>query len=152
MIALIFILLLFIYDNYQPQCTGCHMEGWSRSYSYRFWGETCGALLCQRIFLGFWHLCKQANDDYKNTHILAEVQTTSISTGVVARDNHLRSPDFFNVEVFPLMTFKSTKIKMEKTRKGKIYGDLTLHGVTQRIELEVLLIGKRKSPVSKKTQ
>lgn len=34
-------------------------------------------------------------------HILAEVQTTSISTGVVARDNHLRSPDFFNVEVFP---------------------------------------------------
>lgn len=39
---------------------------------------------------------------------------------------------------------------MEKTRKGKIYGDLTLHGVTQRIELEVLLIGKRKSPVSKK--
>ena len=87
-----------------------------------------------------------------NTHILAEVQTTSISTGVVARDNHLRSPDFFNVEVFPLMTFKSTKIKMEKTRKGKIYGDLTLHGVTQRIELEVLLIGKRKSPVSKKTQ
>lgn len=95
---------------------------------------------------------RQANDDYKNTHILAEVQTTSISTGVVARDNHLRSPDFFNVEVFPLMTFKSTKIKMEKTRKGKIYGDLTLHGVTQRIELEVLLIGKRKSPVSKKTQ
>ena len=92
---------------------------------------------------------RQANDD---THILAEVQTTSISTGVVARDNHLRSPDFFNVEVFPLMTFKSTKIKMEKTRKGKIYGDLTLHGVTQRIELEVLLIGKRKSPVSKKTQ
>ena len=61
---------------------------------------------------------RQANDDYKNTHILAEVQTTSISTGVVARDNHLRSPDFFNVEVFPLMTFKSTKIKMEKTRKG----------------------------------
>lgn len=86
---------------------------------------------------------RQAKDDYKDTH-------TSISTGVVARDTHLRSPDFFNVEVFPLMTFKSTKIKMEKTRKGKIYGDLTLHGVTQRIELEVLLIGKRKSPVSKK--
>ena len=57
---------------------------------------------------------RQAKDDYKDTHILAEVQTTSISTGVVARDNHLRSPDFFNVEVFPLMTFKSTKIKMEK--------------------------------------
>lgn len=93
---------------------------------------------------------RQAKDDYKDTHILAEVQTTSISTGVVARDTHLRSPDFFNVEVFPLMTFKSTKIKMEKTRKGKIYGDLTLHGVTQRIELEVLLIGKRKSLVSKK--
>ena len=37
-----------------------------------------------------------------------------------------------------------------KNRKGKIYGDLTLHGVTQRIELEVLLIGKRKSLVSKK--
>ena len=120
MIALIFILLLFIY-----------VSGY---------------------FSDFDISVRQANDDYKNTHILAEVQTTSISTGVVARDNHLRSPDFFNVEVFPLMTFKSTKIKMEKTRKGKIYGDLTLHGVTQRIELEVLLIGKRKSPVSKKTQ
>lgn len=58
---------------------------------------------------------RQAKDDYKDTHILAEVQTTSISTGVVARDTHLRSPDFFNVEVFPLMTFKSTKIKMEQS-------------------------------------
>ena len=38
---------------------------------------------------------RQAKDDYKDTHILAEVQTTSISTGVVARDTHLRSPDFF---------------------------------------------------------
>lgn len=56
---------------------------------------------------------RQANDDYKNTHILAEVQTTSISTGVVARDNHLRSPDFFNVEVFPLMTFLNTLLQKQ---------------------------------------
>lgn len=44
---------------------------------------------------------RQAKDDYKDTHILAEVQTTSISTGVVARDTHLRSPDFLMWRSFP---------------------------------------------------
>ena len=79
---------------------------------------------------------RQANDDYKNTHILAEVQTTSISTGVVARDNHLRSPDFFNVEVFPLMTFKSTRKNIWRPYTSRGYPKDRAGSTTDREEEE----------------
>jgi polyisoprenoid-binding protein YceI len=68
----------------------------------------------------------------------AKVQ--SIDTGVEGRDNHLRSADFFEVEKYPEMTFKSTSV----ARKGKAYiliGDLTLKGVTKQISLPFTITG-----------
>jgi len=64
------------------------------------------------------------------------IDATSIDTRDEKRDAHLRSPDFFDVEKFPNLTFKSTSVK--KTDDGfAATGDLTIHGVTKSVTLEV---------------
>ncbi len=70
--------------------------------------------------------------DVTKSSVAFTAKVTSVDTGVQGRDNHLRSPDFFEVEKFPEMTFKSTKV--EKKGKGWIVtGDFTLKGVTKSI-------------------
>ncbi len=67
-------------------------------------------------------------------------KATSIDTGVVPRDNHLRGPDFFDVDKFPDVIFKSTKVE----KKGKdlyITGDLTMKGVKKSISFEFDVTG-----------
>jgi len=72
-----------------------------------------------------------AKDISKST-VEFTAKATSIDTGVAARDNHLRTKDFFEVETYPDITFKSTKI--EKKGKGwKMTGDFTMKGVTNRL-------------------
>jgi len=69
----------------------------------------------------------------------------SIDTGIAGRDKHLRTADFFEVEKYPEMTFKSTRVE----RKGKTYvlhGDLTLKGVTKPVALPFQLTGAIKDP------
>jgi polyisoprenoid-binding protein YceI len=72
------------------------------------------------------------------------VQTASVSTGdndkgsrSRSRDEHLRSPDFFNVAEFPTMTFKSTKVVWKGDRPGTVEGNLTLLGVTKPVTLNI---------------
>ncbi len=69
----------------------------------------------------------------------------SIDTGVAGRDKHLRTADFFEVEKYPDMTFKSTRVE----RKGKswvLHGDLTLKGVTKPVAIPFQLTGAIKDP------
>lgn len=71
-------------------------------------------------------------------------KVTSVDTGVAPRDNHLRTADFFDVEKFPDMTFKSTKV--EKKGNGLVLtGDLTMHGVTKSISFPFNVAGFLKS-------
>jgi polyisoprenoid-binding protein YceI len=66
----------------------------------------------------------------------ATIEAVSIDTRNEKRDEHLRSPDFLDVAKFPTITFKSTKV--EKAGDGwKLTGDLTLHGVTKSVVLDV---------------
>jgi polyisoprenoid-binding protein YceI len=67
-------------------------------------------------------------------------KATSVDTGVGGRDNHLRSPDFFEVEKFPELTFKSTKVE-KKGRGWVVTGDFTLKGVTKSISLPFNVAG-----------
>jgi polyisoprenoid-binding protein YceI len=65
---------------------------------------------------------------------------TSVDTGVAARDNHLRTADFFEVEKYPEMSFKSTSV----TKKGKVWtlnGDLTMKGVTKSVSFPFNIVG-----------
>jgi polyisoprenoid-binding protein YceI len=75
--------------------------------------------------------------DASKSSITASVDTTTINTNQAKRDAHLKSPDFFDVEKFPAMTFKSTGVKANGKEKFKVTGDLTLHGVTKPITLDV---------------
>jgi polyisoprenoid-binding protein YceI len=66
---------------------------------------------------------------------------SSISTDNERRDNHLKSPDFFDAAKFPTLTFKSTSFKKVEGKKYKIAGDLTMHGVTKPVTLDATMTG-----------
>jgi polyisoprenoid-binding protein YceI len=67
----------------------------------------------------------------------ATIDASSINTRNQKRDDHLKSPDFFDVAKYPTMTFKSKKIESAGEGKFKVTGDLTLHGVTKEVVLNV---------------
>jgi polyisoprenoid-binding protein YceI len=71
------------------------------------------------------------------TTINVTIQAASIDTGVEKRDDHLRSPDFFDVKKFPTLVFKSTKVKNINSDSMQIIGDLTIHGTTKEVVLDV---------------
>lgn len=75
-----------------------------------------------------------------------EIDPASIDTRVEARDNHLRNPDFFDVEKCPKMTFKSTKAEATGATSGKLYGDLLMHCVTKPVVLDLDIAGEAKDP------
>ena len=75
--------------------------------------------------------------DPTSAQIDATIDTTSIDTRVERRDADLKSPNFLDVEKFPTITFKSTKVEAAGPNKWKVTGDLTLHGVTRPVVLEV---------------
>jgi polyisoprenoid-binding protein YceI len=72
-----------------------------------------------------------------NAVIEATIDATSIDTKDSKRDAHLRNPDFLDAAKYPTITFKSTKIEPAGTGKFKVTGDLTLHGVTKPVVLDV---------------
>ena len=74
----------------------------------------------------------------------------SIDTRVEARNNHLKSADFFDAEKYPAMHFKSTSIKNAGKNKYKLTGDLTLHGVTKTVTMNLEYRGTIENPMSKK--
>ncbi len=73
------------------------------------------------------------------------IKTASIDTRTEMRDNHLRSPDFLDAEQYPTITFQSTKIDGAKDHFA-ITGDLTIHGVTRPVTLDVSYEGAGKDP------
>ena len=81
-----------------------------------------------------------------NSSAYVEIDVASINTKDEKRDAHLRSPDFFDVEHYPTITFKSTRIDVESSDHGKIYGDLTIRGVTRQVVLDTEYAGTAKSP------
>ena len=78
-------------------------------------------------------------DDRDITKSKVEVtfDTTSVNTGVAKRDDHLRSPEFFDVAKYPTMTFVSRTVKRTGNGKLLVTGDLNLHGVTKEVVLDV---------------
>ena len=75
-----------------------------------------------------------------------EIKTASVDTANEKRDGHLKSADFFDSEKFPTMTFESKKAHSKGDKKFTVDGDLTLHGVTKPVTLEVEYTGTQKDP------
>ena len=87
--------------------------------------------------------------DVGKSGVEATIDVNTVSTGVDGRDKHLKSPDFFDTAKFPTMTFKSTGV----VKSGDHYdvnGDLTLHGVTKRVVLQLETPGNAQTGMDKK--
>lgn len=83
----------------------------------------------------------------KSWKAVVELDPASIDTHVDARDKHLRSKDFFDVERCPKMTFKSTKVEVgEDGKAGKLYGELTMRCVTKPVVLGFEVGGEAADP------
>lgn len=82
----------------------------------------------------------------EGSRVDAEIDAATIDTGVPDRDNHLRSPDFFDVARFPTLTFRSVRIEADGADSGKLQGDVTIHGVTHSITLGVSYLGEIRDP------
>lgn len=75
-----------------------------------------------------------------------EIDGASVDTGVTDRDNHLRSGDFFDVERFPKLLFRSTRVEHVKGDRYRVIGDLTIRDVTREVTLDVEYNGVAKDP------
>jgi polyisoprenoid-binding protein YceI len=75
--------------------------------------------------------------DPNSVQINAVIDANSINTRVAKRDAHLKSPAFLDVDKYPTITFKSTKAESDGPGKWKVTGDLTMHGVTKPVVIEV---------------
>jgi|SRR5690606_6061114 len=85
-------------------------------------------------------------EDFTNANFSVTIDTNSISTNNEDRDTHLKSPDFFEAEKFPEITFKSTSLKKVDDDEFKLIGDLTIKGTTKKIELDTEFGGFMKDP------
>ncbi|HYE57576.1 MAG TPA: YceI family protein [Rhodothermales bacterium] len=76
----------------------------------------------------------------------ATIQAESITTNEPKRDAHLRSADFFEVETYPTLTFKSTEVKNVSDDAFTLVGTFTMHGVTKTVELQGEFLGTTQDP------
>lgn len=83
----------------------------------------------------------QGKEDFSGSTIEAKIKTASVTTENETRDKHLRSDDFFNVEKYPEIQFKSTSFEKTGDRAYKITGDLTIRDVTKNVTLEAKYLG-----------
>jgi len=100
-------------------------------------------------FMDFAITINNDEKDITKSTVSVVIKATSINTGIEGRDRHLRTADFFDVEKFPEITFKSEHIE----KKGKQYiahGPLTMHGVTKPIALPFTVTGTFKNPTNNK--
>ncbi len=90
-----------------------------------------------------------AKDDFSDATFEVSAEINSINTESEKRDGHLKGADFFDAAQFAKLTFKSKSVKADGANKLIINGDLTLHGVTNPVELHAM-IRKGTNPMSKK--
>ena len=80
----------------------------------------------------------EADDaDLARAKVNVTIDTASIDTNIAKRDEHLRSPDFFDVAKYPAMTFVSRQVILDGGRVDKVIGDLTIRGTTREVTLAV---------------
>jgi polyisoprenoid-binding protein YceI len=91
-----------------------------------------------------------AKEDFSDAVVELTADVNSISTDNERRDNHLKSPDFFDAAKYPSLVFKSTSFEKVGDKVFKVKGPLTLHGVTKDVELEVTHRATIEHPKNKK--
>jgi polyisoprenoid-binding protein YceI len=88
----------------------------------------------------------ELSEDLSSAKAYGRVKAASIDTSEPQRDEHLRSPDFFDAEQYPELTFKSTRIEPVDEGSYRIIGELTMHGITHELVLDAVIDGTETDP------
>lgn len=91
-----------------------------------------------------------SKSDFSDAVIELKAKAASIYTRVEMRDDHLRSADFFDVEKYPEIYFKSTSIKPLNKNNYRVEGNLTMHGITKPVTMNLEYRGTIENPMNKK--
>ena len=102
------------------------------------------------LFRNFNVTITATNPDFSDAVFELSADVSSINTEVEMRDNDLRSANFFDAARYPAIIFKSSSIKADGTNKYKLTGNLTMHGVTKPVTMDLWYRGTKENPNSKK--
>lgn len=102
------------------------------------------------MFTDFDVKINSVKPDFSDAAVEFTARVNSLNTRVEARDNHLKSADFFDAQKYPTLYFKSTSVKAAGQNKYKLAGDLTLHGVTKSIAVDMEYRGTVENAMNKK--
>jgi polyisoprenoid-binding protein YceI len=86
-------------------------------------------------------------EDPERSHVEVDITVASLNTGNADRDAHLRSPDFFDADRYPTITFRSTEVRARSEDAWEVVGDLTVRGTTRAVTLQVDFDGANVSPM-----
>lgn len=100
-------------------------------------------------FNDFDAIVTSSKPDFSDASFELNANVASIDTRVEARNNHLKSPDFFDAAKFPTIHFKSSSLTPAGKDKFKLTGNLTIHGITKEVQLDLLFRGITENPMSK---
>jgi polyisoprenoid-binding protein YceI len=129
-------------------------QSWKLDKAHAKLGFTVTHLLVSDVegkFKNFDVNVTSAKDDFTDAVITLSADINSINTDNDSRDNDLKSEKFFDAKQFPTLSFSSTSIKKADTKNYKLYGNLTMHGVTKPAVLDVILNGIIQNPMNKKS-
>ncbi|MEO6229818.1 MAG: YceI family protein [Ferruginibacter sp.] len=101
------------------------------------------------LFKNFDVTITTSKPDFSDAVFELSADAASINTEVEMRDNDLKSASFFDVATYPKITFKSTSIQPNGQNKYKLTGNLTMHGVTKPVTLDLLYRGTTENPMNK---
>lgn len=125
---------------------------WSIDKDHAKLGFTISHLMVSDVegwFKTFEATVTTSGKDFADALVVMSADVNSINTESEARDKHLKSPDFFDVAKYPLITFKSKSFTKVNATNYKVIGDLMMHGITKTVELEAICkLGT--NPMSKK--
>jgi polyisoprenoid-binding protein YceI len=128
-------------------------QTWKMDKSHAKLGFTVTHLMISEVdgnFKDFDVTITSSKDDFSDAVFELTVQMASVNTDNQRRDDHLRTPDFFEVEKYPTMTFKSTSVKKTSGNKYALAGNLTMHGVTKPVTMDMTLMGTKPHPRTQK--
>jgi len=134
-------------------CVGVFAQTWKldKLHSQLNWGITHNSInTIEGGFTSFYATITSSKDDLSDAVIELTADVNSINSGVEHRDVHLKTSDFFNAATYPTLTFKSTSFKKVDGKNYVMTGDLTMHGVTKRVMLNVTFNGTYTNTENKK--
>lgn len=114
--------------------------------SINFWVRHMVISKVRGRFAKWSGVIEMEENDLSTAHVEVHVDARSIDTNEPQRDDHLRSADFLEVEVYPELAYVSRRVDVVDSTRFRVIGDLTVHGVTREVTLEAEYAGRGKDP------